>query len=161
MAKQGSKPVDPYEVYGLWRRGVTPETVASIYDLPLAKVRAIIEAEKEKQPKLADQDPEEIIRDHQIRISAIVEELANLAAREKGPARVRAVEGRFAAEKHLFGVHHSVGLLPRDLGEVGIQIDIDRMADQLRRVLTENEVPKEVLAEIAETLKTPGRRNSE
>ena len=123
--------------------GLTPDTLARTFDLTVAEVEEIVRVEMEKQPLPSQLDPEEVLREHEVRLYAVQEELAMIASREKGLARTRAVEARFKAQKHLFEVGQAIGVLPRDLGQMAVHIDGVTMVERFMVVLKEFGVPHE------------------
>lgn len=140
------------EIFRAWARGVLPETLASIYGMPLTEIRGIIRHGVDGRPPISEFDPEDYVRIHLIYIEAVREEYAMLAADEKGAVRARAIDGRLAALRHQFEVYCTLGLLPHDLD---VQIDLKDAADRLARVLDEHNASPEMRRALAAALRPP------
>jgi hypothetical protein len=156
MAKQQAQAKERDQIFRAWARGLMPETVASTYGLAVEEVKEIVRIEMEKQPVPSKLDPEEVLREHEVRLYALQEELAMIAPREKGLARTRAVEARFNVLKHLFEVRRAIGVLPNDLGQMAVYISGVQMAERVMAVLDEYGVPQEAYGALRRAIR-PGR----
>lgn len=143
------------EFFRAWGRGLSPQTLAQWYGITASKAQEIIDAEKSKTRSLSEIDPEEFVHDHLLRVESIKEELAVYSSQEKGPGRVRAVQVRFEAEKHHFEVVHKVGIIPSDLGAIGMHIDYRATMADIMQLLREAGVPEEVLRKTADAVAHP------
>lgn len=95
------------EVYRAHLRGLAPETLAATYEMDTAAVRKII-------AKVAGS--ESAIEGHLRRIDAAVDELALVAAREDGSARVSAIKARTDLLDKRLGTLRGLGLAGTDAG---------------------------------------------
>lgn len=141
------------DIFRGWSRGLGPEVLASTYGITVAKVIEIVDAEMERRPLPSELDPQELLREHWVRLMALMEDYAMIATRETGLARVRAIDGRFAVLRHLFEMHQKLGLLPREPEAMAAQISGVRLGNHVIDILEEHDLPDEVWAPLKRRLR--------
>jgi hypothetical protein len=147
------------EIFRGYLRGLSPETLAETYSLTPRSIKEIVAEYKKVGIRVTDLDAMEIIEDHILRVDAMIDELAAHSAREKGTGRTAAIRARLEAMRERIDVLQSVGVLPQDLGTIGVQLDL-RVVGQLfvraleRRNLAEPSLLDE-LADIIEGRQDP------
>lgn len=130
--EQGRRPMSALEIthrngqiFRGWLRGLRPETLAETYGLQPRAIEKIVAQWKEHGGSVIGADPMQIIEDHVLRLDAIVDELAAVAAKEKGGSgRVAAIRARLEAMTKKIEFLQQVKILPQDLGTIGVQIDL-------------------------------------
>jgi hypothetical protein len=147
------------QIFRSWLRGLRVETLAETYGLKPRAIEKILAQWKEHGGAVIGQDPMQIIEDHVLRLDAVVDELAAVAAKEKGSGRVAAIRARLEAMKAKIEFLQQVKILPQDLGTIGVQIDLRAVGLLLyealeKRGLAEPELMGE-LADIIEGKRTP------
>lgn len=147
------------QIFRSWLRGLRVETLAETYGLKPRAIEKILAQWKEHGGAVIAQDPMQIIEDHVLRLDAVVDELAAVAAKEKGSGRVAAIRARLEAMKAKIEFLQQVKILPQDLGTIGVQIDLRAVGLLLyealeKRGLAEPELMAE-LADIIEGKRTP------
>lgn len=95
-----------------WRKGMMLDTLAEVYDLPLAEVTEIVDAEKALRPLPFDRHPRELLQDHFLQLDALIETLASAASKESGGAKVKALTAQLQALIHRLELSQAIGLLP-------------------------------------------------
>ena len=127
-----------------WARGISVATLARSFDRPVDEVEAIVDARRRSEPLPWQLDPEEVVRDHVIRLKALLEELAIATPRVVDVASIRAMAVRYDLEKHLFNLYVDLGLLPsRD--HLRAHFDARQAFDRMVDVISEHEDGTELL----------------
>lgn len=147
------------EIFRSSLRGLSPETLAETFQLSPRRIREIVKEWRAQGVALSDLDQGELIEEHVSQVNEVISELAAHASREKGPGRTAAIRARLEAMRERFKVLQEVGLLPQDLGTIGVQIDIRAMGMLVIRALEKRgyDEPElmEELADIAEGKQHP------
>jgi len=146
-----------HDVYGIWLRGARPETAAKLFGISVEQASEIIRRAVARQPSPENQSPVDIIREHLARVDSAIEELGLIASKEKDLVHIRAIEGRYNALKHKFEVYQAMGVLPADLGQMGIVYNGVKTANRLIDVLEEHDVLTEEILEAMEQALSVGR----
>lgn len=141
------------QIYRGFLRGLMPDTLAQTFELSVKQIERIVSEWKKRAVAAAKQGPEEIIEEHVLRLDSLIDELAAHSAREKGTGRTAAIRARLEAMSRRIEFLQSVGVLPRDLGQIGIQIDLRSMAEQLYRALEKRGLAEpDLLGELADII---------
>lgn len=144
------------EIFRAAMRGLQPETLAPAYGLQASTVREIIKRMGKEARRISDQDPAEILQEHIWMLDAAIDELAAIAAKEKGSARVAAIRARLDAMRDKVQTLQSVGYLPYDLGMLGVRIEVKALYEAIWSVLITEKVPRNVIRKIAYALEPGG-----
>jgi len=150
------------EIYRAHLRGISDYDLAATYALTVPTVREIIKGVRAEGPRLTRANPLDVIEAMTAQIDAGISELAALAAREKGTARVNAVTARIRALFDKAKFLQSVGVLPSEAQEVRVQINILDLAERLtdileRHDLLTDDVAKSINDEFDEALQGTAR----
>ena len=136
-------------------RGLSWATIAATHELSERQCQTILADYRASHPRLRERDPVEILDDMLDAYAAAQEDLAIVAATTKHDAtKVGASRTRLdalAAETNLLML---VGVLPRDLGVLRADIDVNAIAREMVAVLTEFEVPVEARRALLDALST-------
>lgn len=140
-------------------RGFGWDEIARQHDVSVRQAQRIHSEYRDASPGALAADPiatvEELLAGH----DAALEDLARLAndAKHDG-ARLGAIRARLDVMREKYELLAAVGVLPRDLGQVAVQIDSQRIADATVAVLERHAVPEHVFDEILEALGGPPSR---
>lgn len=99
-------------------RGIGYESLAESFELSVGEVEEIVKAEKAKRPSFLDLDPRQILDDHYFYLLAALEDLASVAAKEKGGTRVRAIEARIQIFNQILELSQAAGRVPATTTEM-------------------------------------------
>lgn len=148
------------QIFRSWLRGLQPETLAETYGLKPRAIEKIIAEWKKAGGTVIGQDPMQIIEDHVLRLDSIVDELAAVAAKEKGSGRVGAIRARLEAMTKKIEFLQQVKILPQDLGTIGVQIDLRAIGLLLYEALERRGLAEpELLGELADIIE--GKRETD
>lgn len=156
MSDRQKHQIDPVDIFRSWARGLTPETIAMTYGLSRSVVEQSIESQLDERPALSQIDPDKFVRGHLVRIESLIDECVVVSARETGPARARAISVRFKALEHYFEVLQAIGILPQDLGDLGVHFEGVAAAKTILGVLRDHGTPERALEAIAEEIRLLG-----
>lgn len=141
------------QIFRSWLRGLQPPTLAETYGLKPRAIERILAEWKKHGGSVIGQDPMEIIEDHVLRIDSIVDELAAVAAKEKGSGRVSAIRARLEAMTKKIEFLQQVKILPQDLGTIGVQIDLRAVGLLLYEALEKRNLAEpDLLDELADII---------
>jgi hypothetical protein len=139
-------------IYRAWTRGLSPLTLAETYGFTSAEVEAVVGTELDQLPALGAKTPERIALEYEVRIRAYIDEAAAVAPKGNPRDRVAAVRVRFEAERHLLELQQAIGLLPRDLGRMGVEIDFRKAGEAILGWLDEHGTEPEEIRELADVI---------
>ena len=139
------------QVFRAWARGITPAGLAATYGLEIERVQEIVREQAEKHPLPSQRTPLEVIRDQMIRIEAVLEELAAVAAKGDVAVRVRALAVRFKVLTYEFELYQALGVVPRQLSDLAVHMNGRQIAERLldaleKRNLLDDELIEDVLS---------------
>ena len=136
-------------------RGRSWAAIANEHDLSERQCQEIMRAYRESHPLMRSRDPLELLDEMLERLQGAQDELAEIAATTTHAAtRVGAIRTRLdalAAEANLLML---VGVLPRDLGQFRLDLDVQELARKTLAVFDTYNVPVEAKRALLETLKT-------
>jgi hypothetical protein len=134
-------------------RGLSWREVSRRFDISDRHCRRIVAEYRESGPKLHEVDPVEVIEDALASYDAAIEDFALLAEQTgHDGTRLGAIRGRLEATSAKLGLMTSVGVLPRNLGRLAVEIDVRKAAATAIDVLDRNGIPPEVQQQLAEAL---------
>jgi hypothetical protein len=117
-------------------------------------VTRIMQDYKASNPTLRTQDPIEIVDEMLLGYQADLEELAEIGANARNDsAKVGAVNSRMIARDRIISLLQSTGVLPNNLGDLKLEIDIRYTAQVLTQVLGRWDVPEGAQRELLDALR--------
>jgi hypothetical protein len=130
-------------------RGLTWPTIAERFGLEERQCRRIVDEYRSDRPLPYDRDPMTVIRETLEQYDALAEEAALLAedTRHAG-ARLGTIRTRLDSARAKLELLQLAGLVPSDLGQLGVVLDAQRVAALLVDVLERHAVPDRVVDEI-------------
>lgn len=157
--EKGTKAGDRYDqvqrdlaIYRAHLKTVDHYDLAAIYGLSPKTIGEIVRRMRRENQRLSKMDPIEVVEEITAQIDAGLSELAAAAAKEKGTAKITAINNRIngllAKAKWL----QASGLLPKEPEEFRIQMDGDYVAAgvmsvlERRGLLNDPEVTKDLMA---------------
>ena len=141
-------------------RGLSWTTIAARYELSERQCQQILANYRASHPRLRERDPIEILDDMLDRSEAAQEELALVSATTKQDAtRVGAIRTRLNALDAQTNLLILVGVLPRDLGQLRLDLDVQELARKILAVFDEFDVPIEARRALLVVLKSTGIHN--
>ena len=142
-------------------RGLSWPTIAARYELTERQCQHVLADFRASHPRLRERDPIEIVDDMLERYEAAQEELALVSATTNHDAtRVGAIRTRLAALEAQANLLMLVGVLPRDLGQLRHDLDVQQLATNILAVFAEYNVPIEVKQALLRVLKRNGHSSS-
>jgi hypothetical protein len=142
QSKPGTKGGDRFEqrerdmeIYRAHLRGISHYDLAVTYGITPRTVTDIVRRTRQEGKRLSAYDPLEVVEELVDQIDAGISELAAVAAREKGSARVTAVTNRIRAIIDKGKWLQSSGLLPQSAREMTIKLDADQLAGAIMTTL--------------------------
>jgi hypothetical protein len=123
------------EIYRAHLRGISHYDLAVTYGITPRTVTDIVRRTRQEGKRLSAYDPLEVVEELVDQIDAGISELAAVAAREKGSARVTAVTNRIRAIIDKGKWLQSSGLLPQSAREMTIKLDADQLAGAIMTTL--------------------------
>jgi hypothetical protein len=142
-------------------RGLIWPTISQRHQVSERHCREIFQQQRQSQPTLAELDPLQLVEEALQRREALIEELALLAERSRHDAvKLGALKAQHAALVDHTGLLIACGLLPRSLGRIGIQIDVQRVTQQVIALFDRYGVDQEARRELVELL-TQGASRSQ
>ena len=143
------------EIVAARMRGLSWTTIAGSFGLTERQCQNILADYRASHPRLRERDPIEIVDEMLDRYEAAQEELALVSATTKHDAtRVGAIRTRLGALEAQANLLMLVGVLPRDLGLLRADIDLQAMGREMVAVLNEFEVPIEARRALVDALRT-------
>lgn len=138
-------------------RGLSYGKLAETYGLSKARIIQIHNEWKLENPSLRTQDAMDIF-DHQLGgYEADIEELVIVAATTaQDSVRVNAIGRRAEIRSKITDLLQQAGVLPRDLGQISVQIDARITANRILGVLRQHDVSVEVCEAMIEALQDGG-----
>lgn len=135
-------------------RGVSVDRTAQTFGLNRDTVLRAMRRFRERNPTLRTQDPIDIVDEMLLGYQADLEELAMISATAKSDnARIGAVNSRMVARDRIIALLQSTGVLPHDLGNLKIEIDVRYIAQTLVTVLNRHQVDEGIQRELLEALR--------
>ena len=102
--------------------------------------------------EIRGRDPVEIVYDMLGAYEAWIEQLAEVASREDGMAKISAINAQMSAQDKAVQLCQATGILPRDLGTLRIEVDVRVLAQRVLAVLNDHGVGSEVRDALLEAL---------
>lgn len=141
------------EIVGLRLRGVSAGQIAETYNISARRVGQIMDAWRKTNPPLRVKDPLEIVDELLEQYGGASEELAMISASSNnGPTRVGAIKARMEVLKQTTELLQAIGVLPKDLGKLRVELDIRFVAETIMRVMDEENVPVEIQEKLVAAL---------
>lgn len=137
-------------------RGLGWAQIARTYGLTVRRVQQIFAAWRQENKTLRHQDPLDIVDELLEQYQGAAEELALVAVNaDNTSARVGAIRARMEAMKNIAELLQAVGVLPKDLGTLRVEMDVRYVAETILRVFDEEDVPERVQQRILQVLEGP------
>ena len=138
-------------------RGRSWAAIANEHDLSERQCQEIMRAYRESHPRMRSRDPLELLDEMLERYEAAGEELAEISATSKHDAtRVGAIRTRLDALVAQTNLLMLVGVLPRDLGQLRHDLDVQELARQTLAVFDRHGVSIEAKRELLLVLRANG-----
>ena len=142
-------------------RGRSWAAIASEHDLSQRQCQEIMRAYRKSHPRMRSRDPLELLDEMLDLYQGAQEELAEIAATTTHAAtRVGAIRTRLDALQAQANLMTLVGVLPRDVGQFRLDLDIHELADKTLAVFNEYGVPVEVKRALLQVLRPNGHARS-
>lgn len=138
-------------------RGLSWPTIAVASGLSERHCRRVVADFRASAPRLHDTDPVEVIEDalHQYRDAA--EELALIAGQTGNESvRVGAIKARLDCLRSTTALMQEVGVLPHDLGQLAVEIDVRQMVVRVLAVFDELDLSVEVQRRLIDAIDPRG-----
>jgi hypothetical protein len=146
------------EIVAARMRGLSWATIAENYGLSERQCQAILADYRASHSRLRERDPIEIVDEMLDRYEAAQEELALVSATtEHDATRVGAIRTRLHALEAAAKLLMLVGVLPRDLGVLRHDLDVQQLATETLAVFDAFNVPIEAKQALLDVL--TARRN--
>lgn len=138
-------------------RGLSWATIAANYELSERQCQTILADYRASHPRLRERNPIEIVDDMLDIYQGAQEELAEISATTTHAAtRVGAIRTRLDAQAAQINLLMLVGVLPRDLGQLRLDLDVHELARKTLAVFDAFDVPVEAKRELLLVLKGNG-----
>ena len=137
-------------------RGLGWEEIAGRFGLSERQCRRILDDYRASESRLHEIDPIETVEGALDQYDAAIEELALLAERTAHDAvRLGAIKTRLDVLRGKLDLMAAVGVLPRDLGQLHVEIDVRNVVRAIVNVFDEHGVPREAQEAVARVLRRP------
>ena len=124
-----------------WKHGAGIEALAENFGVSPKHVKELVDKERQHRIlELKSSSPEQLLAEHLLHIEALQEGLASVARQEQGAVRLGALVAQGRAEIHRFEVMRLVGLLPRDMGRLGREIDYEKTVMRVIEILEDHDL---------------------
>jgi hypothetical protein len=134
-------------------RGLGWSRIARNHDVTDRHARRIVAEYRESEPSLLERDPVEVVEETLAAYEAAIDDLADLAAEtDHDSTRLGAIKARLDVHHARIDLLRTVGVLPRDLGAVGVVLDARRIAVRLTEVLGRDGVSESVRSDILDAI---------
>jgi len=144
------------EIYRAHLRSIDDYDLAATYGLSVETIRDIVRRWQDEGRRITRANPREVIDEITWQLDAAISEIAAVAAREEGSARVSAVIGRINALLQKGKWLQQVGVLPTEARELRVQLDAVSTAETIITVLEKRGILDEDLTrEIAAAVGQP------
>lgn len=101
----------------------------------------------------------DLFREQLEQLERMIEDCAVLAEGTKNDSvRLGAIKARQVAQAQRLELLRITGLLPRDLGRLGREIEYESITPTIQRVLLDHHAPRELVRDLVEALKDPKRQ---
>ena len=138
-------------------RGRSWAAIANEQHLSERQCPEIMRAYRESHPRLRKRNPIEIVDDMLDIYQGAQEELAEISATTTHAAtRVGAIRTRLDAQEAQINLLMLVGVLPRDLGQLRLDLDVHELARKTLAVFDAFDVPVEAKRELLLVLRANG-----
>ena len=133
------------EIAAARARGVSYATLARTYGISKQRVQQIHHEHRMENPTIRQQTAVRIVDDLLEAYAADIEELALVSATTGSDAvRVSSINSRMAARTKVTDLLQEIGALPRDLGQIRMEMDAQVTAKRVVNLLKQHNVPGEV-----------------
>jgi hypothetical protein len=134
-------------------RGISYRHLARTYGMSKSRVHQIHQEFREEDGTLRNQDPVEVVDEMLEGFQSDIEELVLLGATtQQDSVRVSSITARMAARQKIIDLLQELGVLPKDLGQLSVQLDARMTAMKVLGVLKQHNVPIEVLRDLHDAL---------
>jgi hypothetical protein len=118
-------------------RGMSWTRIADRHEISDRQARRIVAEYRQSRPALHEHDPVEVVEETLEAYEAAIDELAILAeTTDHDSTRLGAIKARLDAQQERVELLTRIGVLPRDLGQAGVEIDLREIAARLDAVLS-------------------------
>jgi hypothetical protein len=136
-------------------RGLGWAEISARFGLSDRQARRVVAEYRESRPHLHELDPIEIIEEALLQHDAAIEDLALLAqTTSHDGTKLGAIKGRLEALRAKLELMAAVGVLPRDLRRLQIEVDIRHVAQAILDVFAAYDVPHEVQRAVVEAVES-------
>ena len=135
-------------------RGQSWSHLSSQYGLGVARCKEIYEGWRKQNPTTYRGRPAiEVVQQSLERLEAWIEQLADLASVTEGDmVKIAAINAQADKLQRATALMQETGILPKDLGTLRIEIDVQVLTDRLMRALNDNgasiELKRAILTEL-------------
>lgn len=145
------------EIVSARMRGLSYDQLEVTYHLSRRRLEQIVSEYRAVNPTLRNQDPIDVADELIEGYKADIEELVIIGATtNQDQVRVGAINSRMAARQRIAELLQALGVLPKDLGQLHIAIDVRQVAVKVVAVLKEHEVGEEVQDALLAALEPAG-----
>lgn len=133
------------EIAAARARGISYSQLARTYGLSKQRVQQIHHEYRKENPTIRQQRAVQIVDDLLEGYAADIEELALVSATTPSDSvRVASINARMTARNKTADLLQEMGVLPKDLGEIRLQLDAEVTAKRVINILKQHKVPGEV-----------------
>lgn len=145
------------EIYRAHLRSIDDYDLAATYGLSVETIRDIVRRWQDEGRRITRANPREVIDEITWQLDAAISEIAAVAAREEGSARVSAVIGRINALLQKGKWLQQVGVLPTEARELRVQLDAVSTAETIitvleKRGILDEELTREIAAAVGQPI---------
>lgn len=143
-----------HEVVELRARGLSWAQVSATTEVSVPQCKNIVNDWRASTPKLRDKDSLTIVDEMIEGYQADISELVTIGGTTKNDSvKVGAVNSRSMIRGRIIELLQAIGVLPKDLGRLQVEIDARFVARQIMVVLNKHEIPAEVRLELLQALR--------
>jgi hypothetical protein len=134
-------------------RGMCWSRIARRHHVSDRHARRVVAEHRDTAPSLLHRDPVEAIEETLAAYDAAIDDLAILASETRHDStKLGAIKARLEVHRSRVELLQTVGVLPRDLGHIGVIVDVRRIAARLVAVLDRPDVPETVRIDILDAI---------
>lgn len=142
------------EIAAARARGVSYSTLARTYGISKQRVQQIHHEHRKENPTIRQQTAVRIVDDLLESYAADIEELALVSVTTDSDAvRVSSINSRMSARGKVTDLLIEIGALPRDLGQIRMEMDAQVTAKRVVNLLKQHNVPGDVRDALLEAMR--------
>lgn len=149
------------EIVGMKVRGVAVAQIARTYHITPRRVRQIMKEWRATNPRLRFADPLDIVDEMLEQYAGAAEELALISATtspQNAAVRVGSIKARMDVLRQQTELLQEVGVLPKNLGKLQVEMDVRFVAETIVKVMEEEGVDPRIQRRLIEAIERGKQR---